>query len=216
MQLHRDDTDIVLGAPYLNRGADEMNTVGLFLEPLPIRIKYEQREGNFLAAVQEASQDAVSNAIPWNQLLAATGANKDERNQYPNHPLLDIMVTFHDHRRNKDKKGATIPGLEPLITHTKGSKFLLLVEFCAVENDVMVLRIEYDTECIPKREIVRVQNLIVEALGMVVDGRDYSEMKKTLRSLPYDTYDTEKDATGESDGSVFFGRRLNSLKDHLG
>ncbi|KAI3321619.1 BcNRPS1, nonribosomal peptide synthetase [Xylariaceae sp. AK1471] len=215
MQLHRNDTDIVLGAPYLNREAKDMETVGLFLEPLPIRIKYEHGSagdgaGKFMAAVQEASQHAVSHAIPWHHILEATGADKDKTRLYPNHPLLDIMVTFHDHRANAKNKWMSIQGLEPMITQTKGSKFLLLVEFSALVDGVVLLRMEYDNECIPKCEITRVQQLIIEAMGMIMDGRGYSETKQALRSIPYQP---ETDFVGRKESCAFFGKRLDSLAD---
>ncbi|KAI1825838.1 BcNRPS1, nonribosomal peptide synthetase [Xylaria intraflava] len=189
MQLHRNDTDIVLGAPYLNREAEDMETVGLFLEPLPIRIKFDQgsaRDGSkFMSAVQQASQEAVSRAIPWHQILKATGADQDKTRLYPNHPLLDIMVTFHDHRSNAKNKWMSIEGLEPMLTQTKGSKFLLLTEFSAVGDGVFLLRTEYDNECIPNREIARIEQLTLEAMSMIMDGRGYAETKQALRSLPY-------------------------------
>ncbi len=57
-----------------------------------------------MAAVQEVSQHAVSCAIPWYHIPKATGADKDKTRLYPNHPLLDIIVAFHDDRANaKDK-----------------------------------------------------------------------------------------------------------------
>ncbi|TGJ80893.1 hypothetical protein E0Z10_g7887 [Xylaria hypoxylon] len=212
MQIHRNDTDIVLGAPYLNREAEDMETVGLFLEPLPIRINFEPGSagdgaGNFMVAVQEASQQAVSHAIPWHCILKATGADKDKTRLYPNHPLLDVMVTFHDHRANAKNKWMAIQGLEPLITQTKGSKFLLLVEFSAVADGFVLLRMEYDNECIPKRQITRVQQLILEAMGMIMDGRGYSETKKALGSIPYQP-DTE---LAGKETCPFFGKRLDSL-----
>ncbi|KAI0447487.1 BcNRPS1, nonribosomal peptide synthetase [Xylaria telfairii] len=214
MQLHRDDTDIVLGAPYLNREAEDMETVGLFLELLPIRIQYEHGSagdgaGKFMAAVQEASQNAVSRAIPWHHILKATGADEDKTRVYPNHPLLDIMVTFHDHRANAGNKWMSIQGIEPMITQTKGSKFLFLAEFSAVADGVVVLRIEYDNECIPKREITRVQQLIIEAMGMIMDGRGYAETKQALRNIPYQP---EVDPAG-NESCAYFGKRLDSLAD---
>ncbi|KAI0423637.1 BcNRPS1, nonribosomal peptide synthetase [Xylaria sp. FL1042] len=213
MQLHRNDTDIVLGAPYLNRGAEDMDTVGLFLEPLPIRIKYDHiSAGNdaedFMAVVQEASQHAVSRAIPWHRILEAMGADKDKTKLYPNHPLFDIMVTFHDHRANVMNNGMLIQGLEPIITYAKGSKFLLLVEFNAAADGVILLRMEYDNECIPEREITRVQQLTIEAMSMIMDGCDYSETKQGLRSVPYQQ---DTDHVERKESCNFFGKRLDSL-----
>ncbi|KAI0906172.1 hypothetical protein F4823DRAFT_631769 [Ustulina deusta] len=72
-------------------------------------LKYEHysagdEAGKPMAAVQEVSQHAVSCAIPWYYILKATGADKDKTRLYPNHPLLDIIVAFHDDRANaKDK-----------------------------------------------------------------------------------------------------------------
>ncbi|KAJ8109213.1 hypothetical protein ONZ43_g6197 [Nemania bipapillata] len=213
MQLHRNDTDIVLGAPYLNREAEDMDTVGLFLEPLPIRIKYEydlaeDSAGNFTAAVREASQKAISHAIPWHRILQATGADKDKTRLHPNHPLLDIMVTFHDHRANAESKRMVIPGLAPIITHTKGSKFLLLVEFSAVADSIVLLRMEYDNECIPKQEITRIELLITEAMSMIMDGCNYSKIKKALRSI---LTQPETSLPKRKEACALFGEKLDNL-----
>ncbi|KAI0814668.1 hypothetical protein GGR55DRAFT_675963 [Xylaria sp. FL0064] len=146
--LHRNDTDIVLGAPYLNRGAGDMKQL-----------------------------QAVSHAILWHH-IKTTGADQDKTTLYPYHPLFDIIVTFHDHRKNSRNKWTSIQGLEPIITYSKGSKFLLLVEFSAVEDGVMLLRMEYDNECILEREIERVQQLIIAAMSMILGGRGCSETEK--------------------------------------
>lgn len=199
LQLHRGDTDIVLGAPYLNRETEDMETMGLFLEPLPIRIKYDPEardSGDFLSAVQRSSQSAISQAVSWHRVIEAAGADEAGRFWRPNHPLLDIMVTFHDHRANKD----AIEGLHPLITYAKGSKFLLLVEFTAIHNGGILLRLEYDNKCITKSIIARIQQLIIEALNMIVDGTDYMQVKGALRDSPW-----------PENPCGFFGRKLNSF-----
>ncbi|KAL9121384.1 MAG: hypothetical protein Q9187_002058 [Circinaria calcarea] len=61
--------DIVIGAPYLNRQPEEMDTVGLFLEPLPVRIKYQPTEcpkstNAFADFVRRRSQSAIAHAVP--------------------------------------------------------------------------------------------------------------------------------------------------------
>lgn len=214
MQLHRSNTDIVLGAPYLNREVEDLETVGLFLEPLPIRIKYREHSsaeygaGSFIAVVREASQHAVSHAIPWHHIIKATGADRDSTRQYPNHPLLDIMVTFHDHRVTAESKCMRIEGLEPMITHTKGAKFLLLVEFSAVNDNLILLRMEFDNECIPRRDISMVERLIIEAMGAIMDGRGYSETKQMLRSIQFQS---EIDGARTEEACALFGKGFNSL-----
>ena len=183
LQCTRDDSDIVLGGPYFNRGQDDLETVGLFLEPIPIRIQFPATRDSsvasthsFVRAVQRASQSAIAHAIPWNQLLQAVGVRPD----FPNHPLLDVMVTFHDDRTSPKMP---VDGLDPLITYTKGSKFALLVEFCAISNGTILMRLEHDTECIPADRIQGVERMILEALRMVVEGVGYTSIKQKLRTM---------------------------------
>ncbi|KAK8905361.1 hypothetical protein QC760_006548 [Botrytis cinerea] len=101
LQHDQNDVDIVLGGPYFNRGAKDLETVGLFLEPLPIRIRQPSTSqlpsASFLRAVQTSSQEAIAHAMPWDQILRATSTHA----RFPNHPLLDVMVTFHDNRTPK-------------------------------------------------------------------------------------------------------------------
>ncbi|KAJ2904207.1 Condensation domain protein [Zalerion maritima] len=80
--------DIVLGGPYLGRGVLDQETVGLFLEPIPFRIRSnfnplrcldgdKNASGNtngdvgetFLDAIRDASRESLSHAIPWTRLL---------------------------------------------------------------------------------------------------------------------------------------------------
>ncbi|KAJ3570617.1 hypothetical protein NPX13_g5667 [Xylaria arbuscula] len=169
-----------------------------------------QLAGSFLTVVREASQQAVSHAIPWHHIITATGANKDKTRLYPNHPLLDIMVTFHDERVTANSKCMRTKGLEPLVTHAKGAKFLLLVEFSALTDNLILLRMEFDNGCIPERDIIRVQRLVIEATNAIVDGRGYSEMKRMLRSI------LSQPETGHTEGKAscaLFGKRLDSLLD---
>jgi hypothetical protein len=94
---HEETRDITIGAPYLNRNSEEdLNVVGLFLEPLPIRIRYppldQSTHQNFLSTVKHCSRQALSHAVPWNQLLSHLNIEPE----FPNHPLFDVMVTFHE------------------------------------------------------------------------------------------------------------------------
>ncbi|PYI03216.1 nonribosomal peptide synthase GliP-like protein [Aspergillus sclerotiicarbonarius CBS 121057] len=208
LQTTRNDTDIVLGAPYFNRGPDDLDTVGLFLEPIPIRIQFPSPQdppptspNSLIRAVQRSSQSAIAHAIPWTQLLDAVGASKTN---FPNHPLLDVMVTFHDDRTSPR---VPVDGLDALVTYTKGSKFALLVEFCAVSERTILMRLEHDTECIPKDRIQVVERGIVEALGMVVQGVGYGGIKERLRGMM--ALDS-----GSGDGKVerYFGKKLAEMR----
>lgn len=171
-------TDVVLGAPYLNRSADDMRTVGLFLEPLVIRVKYDPTSNSAASqsmaeAVQDASQAALAHAVPWNQLLKHLDVQAD----FPNHPLMDVMVTVHDNR------GAPRLGLEdttPLMTWTSGAKFTLMCEFSVLSDETCAMRLEYDDKIIAPDQIEDVRSKILTALDCVTRGMDYRETKKML------------------------------------
>lgn len=202
LQTDSNDTDMVLGGPYFNRGADDVETVGLFLEPIPIRIQHDNDKGNFLQAVQSASQSAIANAIPWNQILEAVGKTEPV---FPNQALMDVMVTFHD-----DRTAPKLPidGMDPLVTYTKGSKFTLLVEFCAVTDDTVLLRLEYDNTLISDCEIQRIWALLEEALESMVGGKDYAEMKEQMKNASVEGKDTD----GSSMES-YFGKSFAAFRE---
>lgn len=195
-------TDIVLGAPYLNRSANHLDTVGLFLEPLPIRIKHDPTNSGapFLKTVQEAAQDALSHVVPWTQLLAHLGVRKS----FPSHPLMDVMVTVHDDRGSGSR--LDIEGVEPLITWTTGAKFTLMCEFYAVSDDVGVLRLEYDDEIISPEQIEEVRVGMLTALECVVEGVGYEETKARLRKETAPTRWACEGSTGS-----FYGKALREL-----
>ena len=120
--LQHDSTehDILLGAPHLNRSSeDELHSLGLFLEPLPIRIRYPapittlmlksqnlhptsddmsigSSASSFIQAVGAASQASLAHAVPWGTLLSHLNIRATD--SFPSHPLFDVMVTFHDER----------------------------------------------------------------------------------------------------------------------
>ncbi|KAF2014423.1 acetyl-CoA synthetase-like protein [Aaosphaeria arxii CBS 175.79] len=171
LQPDQRDKDIVIGAPYLNRNPEsEMGTIGLFLQPLPIRIKYSGKTtsssdtSSYIRAVQLASRDAVSHALPFHQLLSIL----DDKFDTPKSQLLDFMVTFHD---AGDMPKLDVPGVEPINTWTRGAKFKLMAEFTAMRDGSLMLRLEYSTECFTKAEAEIVGNRIVASLeGLITKG----------------------------------------------
>ncbi|KAJ4357164.1 uncharacterized protein N0V89_001739 [Didymosphaeria variabile] len=188
--------DITIGAPYLNRNSeDDLEVVGLFLEPLPIRIQYPQVENNlsdsehsdsslgtelkqlsFIKSVQRSSRAALSHAVPWDQLLSHLGIKPD----YPNHPLFDAMVTFHDLDHDL---GLPIDGVTSDDTWAEGSKFKIMAEFTASRKGCLKLRLEYSDECFSCEDVRHMQRLIVAALGGLMEGKDYDEIVRVLRSV---------------------------------
>ncbi|KAI5922718.1 acetyl-CoA synthetase-like protein [Camillea tinctor] len=157
--------DLLLGSPYLGRQEEDMRTIGLFLQPLPIRIRRrlhgdknnnnqgEEAEASlaaFLHGVRESAQSALSHSMEWSSLLEIL-SSEDLRAAIPNHPLFDAMVTFHEQLSSIQ---AGIPGLRPLLSWADGAKFGIMFEFAAVGSAV-TLRVEYDAALFAADEVWR-------------------------------------------------------------
>ncbi|KAF4626875.1 hypothetical protein G7Y89_g11282 [Cudoniella acicularis] len=205
------EQDIILGAPYFNRtSGDDVEVVGLFLEPLPIRIRFpsvgedQLRNDDFLKAVQKSSQAALMNAVPWNRLLQ----HLDIEPGFPEHPLFDVMVTFHDQRQGLIFE---LPDVKPLYTWTEGAKFKLMIEFQAVNDTTLMLRLEYDNTCFQPEEISVIKSLILTAMDCLVNGVDFIESKEILRKEKAAGTGVTGSKLGLRDAKGFFGVQLDKL-----
>ena len=218
-----DDMDITLGMPYMNRQTEvEMHAVGLFLEPLPVRIAFDSAPehasssptpsdnsdsttshqptphsaATYLSAVQNASQQSLSHAVSWHQLLEHLKI--DPQQQFPNHPLFDCVVSFHDCRPNTALSAADEQyagpwsifnlgaGVEPQFVWSEGAKFKLMVEFTAVNETTLLLRLEYDNTCFPKPgHIAAVRRMILRAVETMIstdpNTLSFSDVRRILR-----------------------------------
>jgi hypothetical protein len=189
LQSQSGKIDIVLGGPFLNRWSEaDMNTVGLFLEPIPFRIRFSQERTStedadaqaFLRSVRCSSQTALAHAVPWQQLLCHLGIMPD----FPNHPLFEVMVTFHS-REYALRFG--LDGAEELYTWSQGAKFGLMCEFTELANGEILLRLEYDNAVWCEEEIDRIESAIIRAFEMLVRNTRYNEMVSTLRTVKPDS-----------------------------
>jgi gliotoxin/aspirochlorine biosynthesis peptide synthetase len=175
-------TDIVLGSPFINRSTDaDLDTVGLFLQPLPIRVKYghgqnddEASRSSFLQCVQESSQAALGHAVLWQKLLEQLNVPQDPLNN----PLFDVMVTFHDSERGVK---LDLPGLHPCLTWSEGSKFPLMAEFTALKTGKVILRVEADDELYPAGVVDEIVADISKAFEMLISESPYPAMKASVR-----------------------------------
>ncbi|KAJ8069778.1 hypothetical protein OCU04_000194 [Sclerotinia nivalis] len=194
LSYNLEEHDVLVGAPYLNRvSEDQMETVGLFLQPLPIRIQYADGNKNskstgfeqpamncsppidpFLLAVQASSHSALSHPIQWHHLLSHLNIAPD----YPNHPLFDVMVTFHE---LESKPMFPIPGVRPLYTWTRGAKFKLMVEAQAISKDTLVIRLEYDEECFDDVTLRFFQSMLLVALDGFSRELAFATVKEKLK-----------------------------------
>ncbi|KAL1870149.1 hypothetical protein Daus18300_005213 [Diaporthe australafricana] len=164
--------DLILGSPYLKRQEEDMSTIGLFLQPLPIRVPRWSKVGDnlgnarvsdFLLAVQDSARSALGHGIDWTSLMDLLSLSDDENlrsaaaTPSPNHPFFNAMVTFHERsatgKASSFANGA-IAGVEPLVTWTEGAKFGIMFEFSAVNTSVVTLRIEYDTSVFSADEVL--------------------------------------------------------------
>ena len=219
LQLEAPHTDIAIGMPYINRPSEEaLETVGLFVEPLPVRVQYSpgaQKDNDgprpsFLESVRDSSQAALAHAVPWHQLLERLAVT----NPYPNSSLPDVMVSFHDSRQAASLRIAA-PGFEPCFVWSQGSKFKLMCEFTALasvsssgDKAKILLRLEYDPDCVRAEEVAILQRCVPEALQMLVRGLGYEETKANLLLRSRDI------VTGVDDGEAkkdYFGCELREI-----
>lgn len=196
LQYDTDVCDITIGAPYMNRQTTEdLNVVGLFLEPLPIRVRYPL-EGQssettkwqascmgglvedlpITKAVQLSSRAALANAIPWTELLAHLGLKQE----YPGDPIMDVMVTFHE-AGSEVQFPIGAAQLGPI--WGEGAKFKLMVEFSALPDGSLAMRLEYSDECFEREDVELVGRLLLVSLQGILAGDEYCEILGRLRSL---------------------------------
>ncbi|KAJ6156141.1 hypothetical protein N7497_005026 [Penicillium chrysogenum] len=176
--------DILLGSPYMNRSDPmDMEVVGLFLQPLPVRIllgKADSTTENALEEMRSSSQSALANAIPWAALLDHLGLpfpSHQTSRQRQQQPLFDCVVTFHDQRTGGNVKNSfPLKGVKPVQISTEGSKFSCLFEWQA-DDCGLGIRYEYDTDALPTAFINMVKSLILRCLERMLD------MKVLMRDL---------------------------------
>ncbi|KAJ3560966.1 hypothetical protein NPX13_g9121 [Xylaria arbuscula] len=186
IEVEKEETDIVLGTPFTNRTTDaERETVGLFLQPLPIRVQYPLKESEmsakpYLSEVRRSAAASLAHVVPWNDLLDGLHIATN----CLDNPIFNVMVTFHtpDVMAKLD-----IPGLVPCLSWSDGSKFLLLIEFTALDAGDVVLRVEYDTHYYSAADIDTLAANITTALSMLVSDRPCSEIKRAIRTREGDT-----------------------------
>ena len=200
-----DKFDMLLGAPNLNRPSlNDMETLGLFLEPLGIRVQSPDEQSpsvmSFLQSIKRSSQAALAHAIPWPELWE----HLDSETDFPNHPLFDVMVTFHDKQHSLS---LPLDGLQPLYTWSQGSKFKLMFEFSAISDDTTLLRIEYDDSLLTSCEILRVGILVRTALDLIVRDTNWSVLKADLEQASA----VEPDGSWLLDPMETFGASIEAL-----
>ena len=173
--------ELVLGGPYMNRTAKDMRTVGLFLEPLPILLRHtisspQSHLNSLVESVRACSQAALAHAVPFSEVVRHMNIEP----RLPNHPLFDTMVTFHDDR---DVLLSAFPGGKRRIVWSDGAKFELMCEFTALQDERVILRIEYDDVVRDEPEVVIFESMILAALDLICSNATFSEAQKLLNAV---------------------------------
>src|SRR5699024_2759250 len=126
--------DVVLGCPFVNRpSVEDRQVIGLFLEPLPVRISAKAHGGierklsahNFVRNVRQSSQSALAHSMPWSDLMQHLGLPFPSAQPQ----LFSCCVTFHDDRGTPPALG--IDEVEGQYVSAEEAKFPLLVEWHA-------------------------------------------------------------------------------------
>jgi amino acid adenylation domain-containing protein len=203
LQHHGEAIDITLGAPFSGRdSSDRQDIVGLFLEPLPIRIRYpfpssstmQQQSGTeFVHTVRSASQSALCHAVPIAALLDYLSIPATA----PDNSIFDVMVSYHENFGSLCMSGIDA---KPAFTWTEGAKFKLMVEFFVANDGALMLRVEYSDECFDKGDAEVVRELIEKALEGLVAGKGIEEIRGELANSRLDKKDVVM-----NDGKEFFG-----------
>ena len=205
------DTDLVIGTPYINRHSEEaFETIGLFLEPLPVRVKYRPGEKGqhisapnnpFLESVRASSQAALAHAVPWHHLLDRLGI----QDQPPNHPLSDVMVSVHEVGQTTSLSIAAAAGFEPRFLWSEGSKFKLMCELTMLAGGKALLRLEHDPECVRAEEVRMLRRCVPVVLEMLVEEFGCGEIKDRVKKMGFLDDDDEEVVRD------YFGVRLSEI-----
>ena len=191
---------------------DDLSVVGLYLEPLPIRITYPslaktttqtcneketdaEHEGhieqdNTQSTVQDGSTTSYLETVRQSSQMALAHAVPWHQlleligsdTAYPSHPLFDIMVSFHETSQT-EKIGQVVPGVKPCFAWSEGSKFKLMVEFSAFGEEVLMMRLEHDTKVFAAEEIYRLERMIPMALEILTDDEKDMKVDSITREL---------------------------------
>ena len=114
------------------------------------------------------------------------------------------MVSFHDSRQVASLSVAA-PGFEPFCLWSEGSKFKLMCEFTAVAGQKVLLRLEYDPNCMGKENMRMLRRCVPEALRLLVERADADEIKQWIVERKGDV-DVDDDFT-----TKYFGKKMSDV-----
>ena len=200
--------DLVVGSPYFNRSSEnEISAIGLFVEPLPIRMKAkrtlkhsDQSLLSLLRHVQDSSRAALEHAMSWEDLLHTLDHDADADMNV----LFDVMVSFHDERHIAQFMAVRAT---PLCVWTPGAKFRIMIEFTAWTDDCILMRIEYDSSKISEDYVRDLSMTIPASVEQIEEGTTCGELVEKLQEDGAHT-----DSGVRLDGSAIFAKSLDDIR----
>lgn len=182
--------DVVIGSPFMNRPRlEDQEVVGLFLEPLPMRFRLDREDmscESIMQTVQCSSQSALAHAVPWNDLLEHLGIQRGAAAP-STLPIFDTVVTFHEKASAAGWGVFPVPGADPLMVWTEGSKFKLLFEWTTLAStENLVVRLEYDTDRISAACIGIVEEALRTSLNCLASDMSCGEIVREISGTSRD------------------------------
>ncbi|KAK7229880.1 hypothetical protein V2G26_002050 [Clonostachys chloroleuca] len=202
------EDDFILGAPSAGRStSEEQEALGQFLDRLPIRItpadlritNNRDTTTSVVARVRDSSQRALSNAIPFSNIIQDLGFPRGSLQ----HPLFECMVTFHPRSAGLENF-LQLPECNVSVStpFPRGAKFPLMMEWFELGPDQWNLHIEHDTLDVPANTIDAMEEALAVILRGIADECSILELNKRLADLEPTSLDTLSSSSCSSRNST--------------
>ncbi|MEM5662594.1 condensation domain-containing protein [Bacillus cereus] len=160
--------DIIIGTPVAGRTASEIeNTVGFFVNTLPIRTKlnYDKSFTEILQEVRTVSFNTFENdGIPLQSIIEAINPVRTGGAS----PIIQSVFTFQESL--KEELSFLNLQIEPVIVEDKTAKFELTFVVDRKENDEIDILVEYNTDLFKVDTIKRLVKNYIKALESVLEN----------------------------------------------
>ena len=171
--LHRISgvSEIVIGSPILNRnGIKEKNTVGLFINTLPLKINVDD-DSNFMDLAQSVYKNQFSvlrhYKYPYSSILEFV------HNKYHNNnALFDTIISYQNARNNSNSSEIPYSTNWPFHGYISNNLDIHIYDM----DDTGILRIFYDyrTDLFTEEEITDIHSRILHIIDQVMNAPDMS------------------------------------------
>lgn len=153
--------DIIVGIPYAERSEKDIeNTIGIFINTLPVRIRFDKLKSfyDLLGYVKEKNSGAVKNG------------------KYP----FDLIIEKVNPERNKDSEAlyATLFQYYDLLPMENGSSLFDLMFLCRMNGENLELRMNYSTDVLKKETVKRYAKYYINLIKQVIESEGAISLTK--------------------------------------